>query len=1459
MKLKFTFSIIVFLFSFSIISFAQKESFKCGHTEMQQKLWELHPEMKLEYEKILLESKSNYTYSKKRNKFIIPIVFHIIHQNGDENISDQQIKDQVRILNLDFLKLNPDTANIDPAYNDIIANCNFEFRLATIDNLGKKTNGIDRIYSHLTNNGSDASKLNQWDRSKYLNVWVVKTIGKEGVAGYAYFPAGVNGYNYAFDGIIIKHEYIGSIGTSSPSSSRALTHEIGHYLGLHHTWGDGNNPGVACGDDFVDDTPTTKGYTVSGTPFTAKVNNPQTCSESITYTMLLDSVKLNSGNTDKTPISTTSVNFKLNSLKAENLTPNSLMSKIFAFGNWPIGGINGDTTSQNNNGVIDTTKYYEIGFSPKQMNMLNLESMSFLLSRNNSGIKNISIRNNKDKYSSSIPFTFTSAPTAIINTNFSYDTVKCINSSNPKPIKATEFTNGGYFKSSTVKFIDTLSGEVDITKISNGTYSISYIIPATSLSSKTTKTIKLIVDFQASASLTYAKSIACNSGYNHPTVNIQGGSFFGSSDLSLDVNSGTINLNNSKPGTYNITYTAKGGNCDNTSSVFELRITDKNNSNIAHKDDTICKGNSTYLPKPKNTENFAKGGKYIAAKTGVIINSATGEINLTTSSVGKHDIYYTIDATDCSNKKIDTFSILIKAAIARTFSYPKFINCIQTGTSANLNDTLKPITSFKSKDSYTFSAPSGLVFTDITKGYIDLKNSIDSVYTLTLIVKDSNRCEVNLKTDVQIISESQKPITKFSYAADLCGNKTGVLPVLESKFVKSGTFSASNKMIINQITGELDLKKYNFDTVYGEKKFAVYYTVNTECNTIKTSKDTTYLTITSPTSISLSNSIFANKDSISLKVIGYGTSKNQLFGTFTSNPSLTIDNKGNIKLYKANPGTYTVNYVLPEAKKCTNTNIPITLTVIQPSVINLKNDIRFVSDEANTINVNLTLDSKKYSDLRKKDSLIFRIYGWNAEDVIGFLGLDSLKIKIKSSSIDNIENYMEYAYQSKMFTKGQQNRMTNSLLSSISNRNNLWKDENLIETGTKDEDTSTKAPKVAFTSVINKGDFSNMSKMICIGQSIKFIDQSWEPTNSSVERTWIFEDGVPSSSNENNPIVTYSTTGKKKATLIIKNSKGTDSLTINDVVTVYDNSGSTVGPIEFDFEGATPENWVVQNELSNYAKFSIVNNTSYNKGSNCYKLNNYKSLIDVKPYEEDYFYYERLNGAKDALTTNQMDLSTSSNVTLSFDYSFASDAFDELRMTDKLNVYSSKNCGEDWTLLKTIGSSKNISADKYAPVKGTDYTLITAGNFNGIDFKPSVLNQWKSISIPLTIGKTDTKTRFKLEFTASSTSNNLYIDNLNINGVLGINESPLTAMDISIYPNPSNGNQKITVSYTANNEPVTISLLDLDGKLISSNTNSTTNGMVQHSIDLNQSLTNGCYFVTISQGKFSTTRKLIIL
>lgn len=192
--------------------------------------------------------------------YVIPIVFHIIHDYGSENISDAQVLDQVAILNRDYAKLNADTANIIPEFQGIASSVDIEFRLASIDPDGNCTDGIDRIASKRTYTADDASKLNPWPRAKYLNVWVVKSIGANGVAGYAYYPSAVTGLGLAIDGVIILNDYIGSIGTSQVSHSRALTHEIGHYLNLAHCWGSTNNPGVSCGDDGIPDTPVTKGW-----------------------------------------------------------------------------------------------------------------------------------------------------------------------------------------------------------------------------------------------------------------------------------------------------------------------------------------------------------------------------------------------------------------------------------------------------------------------------------------------------------------------------------------------------------------------------------------------------------------------------------------------------------------------------------------------------------------------------------------------------------------------------------------------------------------------------------------------------------------------------------------------------------------------------------------------------------------------------------------------------------------------------------------------------------------------------------------------------------------------------------------------------------------------------------------------------------------------------------------------
>lgn len=236
-----------------------QDTFKCGISGQLNKLYNENPQLAKDHEILLKNSLSNNSKSTAKNDvFTIPVVFHIIHNYGSENISDQQILNQMEILNRDFRLLNSDTSAVINEFKGIYADAQIEFKLATIDPSGNCTNGIDRIYSHETFVGDDYSKLNQWPRFNYLNIWVVAQM-ENGVAGYAYYPTAVEGMGFFRDGIIILDNYIGSIGTGSINNSRALTHEIGHFLGLAHPWGSTNEPGVTCGDDFIPDTPTTRG------------------------------------------------------------------------------------------------------------------------------------------------------------------------------------------------------------------------------------------------------------------------------------------------------------------------------------------------------------------------------------------------------------------------------------------------------------------------------------------------------------------------------------------------------------------------------------------------------------------------------------------------------------------------------------------------------------------------------------------------------------------------------------------------------------------------------------------------------------------------------------------------------------------------------------------------------------------------------------------------------------------------------------------------------------------------------------------------------------------------------------------------------------------------------------------------------------------------------------------------
>lgn len=203
---------------------------------------------------------------KTEDIYIIPVVFHVMHYYGTENISKAQIQDAIRVLNEDFRKLNPDTIDILPSFQGIAADSRIEFRLANIDPDGNCTDGIVRYATTSTYNADESTKYESpaWPRNKYLNIWTAFSLSS-GAAGYSYYPASVSGsWGEGVDGVMILYNYVGSIETSSFITSRTLTHEIGHYLNLMHTWGNSNEPGLPSNcdiDDEVSDTPNTIGHT----------------------------------------------------------------------------------------------------------------------------------------------------------------------------------------------------------------------------------------------------------------------------------------------------------------------------------------------------------------------------------------------------------------------------------------------------------------------------------------------------------------------------------------------------------------------------------------------------------------------------------------------------------------------------------------------------------------------------------------------------------------------------------------------------------------------------------------------------------------------------------------------------------------------------------------------------------------------------------------------------------------------------------------------------------------------------------------------------------------------------------------------------------------------------------------------------------------------------------------------
>ncbi|TVR38585.1 MAG: T9SS C-terminal target domain-containing protein [Cryomorphaceae bacterium] len=220
--------------------------------------------------------------------YTVPVVFHVVYNNAEQNLHDSVIHSQIEVLNEDYRRMNADADLTRDIFLPVAGDVGIEFQLAEVDPSGNPTDGIVRVETNragfsldlfgaentldevkfAATGGSDA-----WDTEHYLNIWVCNIEGGlfGQIFGLAYPPDGVPNWpdgaaepSPDVSGVIV---HFTTVGRNNPSADldgvpynnlgRTCTHEVGHYFGLRHTWGDALPLfGDGCAeDDGLDDTP----------------------------------------------------------------------------------------------------------------------------------------------------------------------------------------------------------------------------------------------------------------------------------------------------------------------------------------------------------------------------------------------------------------------------------------------------------------------------------------------------------------------------------------------------------------------------------------------------------------------------------------------------------------------------------------------------------------------------------------------------------------------------------------------------------------------------------------------------------------------------------------------------------------------------------------------------------------------------------------------------------------------------------------------------------------------------------------------------------------------------------------------------------------------------------------------------------------------------------------------------
>jgi len=418
---------------------------------------------------------------------------------------------------------------------------------------------------------------------------------------------------------------------------------------------------------------------------------------------------------------------------------------------------------------------------------------------------------------------------------------------------------------------------------------------------------------------------------------------------------------------------------------------------------------------------------------------------------------------------------------------------------------------------------------------------------------------------------------------------------------------------------------------------------------------------------------------------------------------------------------------------------------------------------------------------------------------------------------DQLENYMSYDDCQSLFTAGQKTRMQASF-SVYSHLNNLRSNSNLVATGTNNGYVAQNCPPKAYI-------IDAQQKLVCIGGQATFSEDSYQGDTITVYN-WSFPGANPSTSSVANPTVTYITAGKHDVTLIITNSGGSDTLVMQDYVTVKDPAVAYNGFAYNDgFESFTGFNneWIVLDPTGN-SKWTRTQSSSFSGNSSVY-LPNY----NVGSNESDF------------LISPSIDLRQVVNPRFGFEVAFKN----QTGSSDQLWCSISTNCGQSWTTRGVLTASSTLNT----------------GTLNNANFIPSSASDWKTIFITTTAAmRTSSNVLFRFEF-KSGGGNNIYIDNFRVDGAstVGINDNELLNNSFTAFPNPvTYGKLNINFMLDKAADNARLFVTNMVGQQVKEvYTGSLNNDPYQFEINTNE-LAPGVYFISLKTGSQNITRKIII-